>query len=74
MKKVIWKFLNRIDKNINHAVVDWFFNFFECENEDGTETLSYKIWLATSYRYCRWVNDILEDDWNIEDYDKSTLL
>lgn len=61
MKKFIWTILNWIDKNINHAILDWFFNLFECENDDGSETLSYKIWLNTSRKYCRWVNDILED-------------
>jgi hypothetical protein len=43
MKKIIWNILNWIDDNINHTVVDWFFDLFDCENKDGSDSLSYLI-------------------------------
>jgi hypothetical protein len=65
MKKIIWDILNWIDTNINHTIIDWFFNLFPCENEDGSDSIFYKIWNKTSYTFCCWVNIDLAEKWNM---------
>lgn len=74
MRLFIWNILNWLDNNINHTFFDWVFSFFECENKDGSNTLSYIIWLNTCYKYCEWVNINLSENWNIDNYDKRTIL
>jgi len=68
MEEKIWNVLNWIDNNINHTIVDWVFNLFDCENEDGSDSLSYRIWKATSHAYCNWVNITLAEKWNLEGF------
>ena len=63
VKKFVWQLLENLDTYVNHGVVDWFFNLFPCENKDGSDSLSYKIWENTSRKFCEWVNIDLHDSW-----------
>lgn len=68
MKRFIWNVLSWIDDNINHTVVDWFFDLFPCENKDGSDSIPFLIWSKTFYAFCSWVNITLSEKWFPEEW------
>ena len=68
MKKFIWNVLNWLDNNINHTVIDYFFDLFQLESKDGSDSLSYLIWNKTSHAFCYWVNVTLSEKWFPEEW------
>jgi len=71
MKYFIWNILEWIDMKINHGIVDRIFDrifgLFPMINRDGSDTVLYKIWEATSTRYCHWVVLDLWEHWFPDD-------
>lgn len=49
-----WKVLVWIDNNINHTIIDWFFDILPDTNEWFVE-FSYQVWKNTSRKFCNWV-------------------
>ena len=59
MKFFLWKCLVWIDNNINHAIVENFFNLFSMND------FWYSVWLNTSRKFCNWVIiDLPDAGWN----------
>jgi hypothetical protein len=49
------KFWFWIDNNINHTIVDWFFDLFSLRTDDKFDFMFW-LWKHTSRKFCEWVN------------------
>lgn len=74
MKRFIINTLEWIDDNINHKYLDSFFEKFPMEYPDGSDTIYYKLWENTVYKFCSLTVSLSEkwfpEDWKILELDE----
>jgi len=61
MKYIIWNFLVWIDNDINHTIIDWFFDIDFFHKDNKLDKFMYWLWKHTSRAFCNWVILDLED-------------